>query len=80
MLLFDPDLKQALDAAPNKTRWTEVLKSYLGPTRVLRCKHDAAAGADPWATGIEFSSINMTGALQVTAGNISDFGVAISTN
>jgi hypothetical protein len=73
---FSPNLQALLNASTSKKQWAQAIINALGPSRTMVCKREANASAtDVWATGTEFYRARLTGAMQMTAGDITDFGV-----
>lgn len=79
MLTFDTALQASLDTATDKLGWSNTIVTALGANRTLRCKVSNSS-ADPWTTGTEFLNVAMTGTMNVTAGNLTSFGVASGTS
>jgi hypothetical protein len=75
MFTYNSALDAQLDAATTKKQWCDIIIAALGATRTITCKRDAAANAaDVFATGTTFFSAQVTGAMNVVAGNLVTLG------
>lgn len=73
---YSPGLKAKLDLVTIKVDWANIHKTELGNARRVRCWRDSNVDAEsPATTGVEFLNVGNTGALLLTAGNITDLGI-----